>query len=135
MRTERTEPILPARNLDETRAFYEKLGFDPWHRGRGPWEYEIVSRGHLVVHFFAERELNPDANDTMCYWRVKNADRLHREFAALNLPAEGIPRLTEPRDEPWGMREFTLVDPSGNLVRIGHDLDADAAYAPDDSGV
>ena len=27
MKTERPEPILPARNLDETRAFYEKLGF------------------------------------------------------------------------------------------------------------
>ncbi len=57
MRTERTEPILPARNLDETRAFYEKLGFAPWFGGRGPWDYEIVSRGHLVVHFFAERQI------------------------------------------------------------------------------
>ena len=29
------------------------------------------------------------------------------------------------------MREFTLVDPSGNLVRIGHDLGD--AYIPQDS--
>lgn len=33
------------------------------------------------------------------------------------------------------MREFTLVDPSGNLVRVGHDLDADAVYAPKDADV
>ena len=26
MRTERPEPVLPARNLDETRAFYESSG-------------------------------------------------------------------------------------------------------------
>jgi hypothetical protein len=25
---------------------------------------------------------------------------------------------------------FTLVDPSGNRIRIGHHLNADAAYAP-----
>ena len=86
MRTERPEPILPARNLDETRAFYEKLGFVPWWRGRGPWEYEIVSRGHLVVHFFAEPGMTPSENDMSCYWRVKDADR------------EGIPRLTGPVD-------------------------------------
>jgi catechol 2,3-dioxygenase-like lactoylglutathione lyase family enzyme len=133
MRMERTEPILPARNLAETQAFYEKLGFRSWWKGRGQFEYDIVSRGHLVVHFFSEPALIPGENDTSCYWRVRDADRFHREFAALNLPSAGIPRLTTPVDQPWGMREFTLVDPSGNLVRIGHDLDADAAYAPRDS--
>jgi hypothetical protein len=29
------------------------------------------------------------------------------------------------------MREFVLVDPSGNLVRVGHDLGD--AYVPQDS--
>ena len=132
MRTERSEPILPALSLDETRAFYEKLGFISWHNGRGPWEYEIFSRGHLVIHFFLESGLTPGENNTSCYWRVRDADRFYREFARLNLPSEGIPRLTMPLDQPWGMREFTLVDPSGNLVRVGHDLDADAAYVPPD---
>jgi hypothetical protein len=120
MRIERPEPILPARNLDETRAFCERLGFGPWFRGR--WEYEIVSRGNLVVHFFPEPGLTPSENDTSCYWRVKDADALYREFATLGLKSEGIPRLTEPEDKPWGMREFVLVDPSGNLIRIGHDI-------------
>ena len=133
MRSERSEPILPALNLDETRAFYERLGFVAWWKGRGPFTYEIVSRGHLVVHFFEEPGLTPGENEATCYWRVKDADRFYQEFARLNLPSEGIPRLTVPADQPWGMREFTLVDPSGNLVRVGHDLDADAAYVPQDS--
>jgi catechol 2,3-dioxygenase-like lactoylglutathione lyase family enzyme len=124
MRTERCEPILPSRNLDETRAFYGKLGFTAWFNGCDWPDYEIVSRGPLVVHFFAEPTLPADRNDAGCYWRVKDADRFYEECAALNLTAEGIPRLTAPVDQPWGMREFTLVDPSGNLVRVGHDLDA-----------
>ena len=135
MPTERAEPILPARNLEETRAFYETLGFAPWWNGRGPWEYEILSRGHLVIHFFAAPGLTPARNDASCYWRVKDADQLYQEFTALTLPSEGIPRLTAPVDQPWGMREFALVDPSGNLVRVGHDLDADAAYVARDSEV
>ena len=68
----------------------------------------------------------------MCYWRVRDADQLYEEFARLDLPEKGIPRLTPPADQPWGMREFALVDPSGNLVRIGHDLNADTAYVPPD---
>lgn len=122
MRTERPEPILPSRDLDETRRFYERLGFRLWFGGREPWDYEIVSRGNLVVHFFASAGLVPAKSDSMCYWRVKDADGFHRELATLGLPSEGIPRLTPPEDKPWGMREFALVDPSGNLVRIGHDL-------------
>jgi hypothetical protein len=64
---------------------------------------------------------------------VKDADRLNRELATLALPSEGIPRLTQAEDQPWGMREFTLVDPSGNLVRIGHDLGE--AYVPTEDAV
>jgi hypothetical protein len=81
VRTERSEPILPARSLDETRAFYKKLGFDSWFNGRGAWEYEIFSRGHLVVHFFLESGQIPGENDTMCYWRVGDADQFYNELA------------------------------------------------------
>jgi len=35
----------------------------------------------------------------------------------------GAPSLSPPADEPWGMREFTLRDPAGNLIRIGHELE------------
>ena len=118
----RAEPILPSRDLAETRAFYAKLGFTSWWGGRGPWDYEIVSRGNLVVHFFTDSGLVPGESESSCYWRVEDADALHREFAALGLPLEGIPRLAAPADEPWGMREFSLVDPSGNRLRIGHEL-------------
>ena len=121
MRTERAEPILASRDLEETRQFYQRLGFTSWWGGKAPWEYEIVSRGNLVVHFFQESALAPDSNETSCYWRVVDADQLHAEFSALQLPVRGIPRLTAPADQPWGMREFTIVDPSGNLLRIGHD--------------
>jgi hypothetical protein len=123
MRSERSEPILPSRDLTETRGFYERLGFESWWKGRGPWDYEIVSRGNLVLHFFLESSLAPGQNDSSCYLRVMDADQLHAELSALQLPTEGIPRLTAPATQPWGMREFAVVDPSGNLLRIGHNLD------------
>jgi hypothetical protein len=88
-----------------------------------------MSRGHLVVHFSLERGLDAGRNDSGCYLRVTDADGCHGQWKAMNLPAEGIPRMTAPRDEAWGMREFTIVDPSGNRLRVGHDLYD--AYVPD----
>jgi hypothetical protein len=35
------------------------------------------------------------------------------------LPRKGIPRQDDLDDKPWGMREFAIVDPDGNLIRIG----------------
>lgn len=128
-RAERSEPILPSRDLDETRAFYKALGFTAWFNGANWDGYEIMSRGNLVVHFFHERSLDPAKNDSGCYLRLVDADGCHDSWRSLNLPIAGIPRMTAPRDEPWGMREFTIVDPSGNLLRIGHDLH-DAYVAP-----
>ena len=119
MPREGSEPILPALDLSRTRRFYESLGFQAgYHDNR----YEILRRGNLVVHLEPRDDLVPATNRTSCYWRVADADVLYQEFASLGLPSEGIPCLTAPYDESWGMREFTLKDPAGNLIRVGHEL-------------
>ncbi len=116
-------PILPARDLGETRAFYEGLAF----RTTGWWPdafggYAILVRGDLMMHFFAYQDLSPAENYAQCYWRVKDVDALHAECQAAGLPGAGVPRLDTVEDKPWGMREFAIVDPNGNLVRIGQEL-------------
>jgi catechol 2,3-dioxygenase-like lactoylglutathione lyase family enzyme len=119
-------PILPSRDLRETRAFYERLGFAAgWWDPDGEGAYAILRRGDLELHFFGKRGLDPYASDAGCYWRVADADAWHREAAAaLDIPDRGIPRITPPEDRPWGVREWAMVDPSGNLVRVGHLLPA-----------
>lgn len=113
------EPILPVHDMNRSRVFYESLGFRGGYYDGG---YEILRRDYLVVHLEFREDLVPGTNGTSCYWRVTDADLLYQEFAALGLPSEGIPCLTAPGDEPWGMREFHLRDPAGNLIRIGHEL-------------
>ena len=113
------EPILPVHDMGGTRAFYQSLGFTAgFHDDR----YEILRRANLVVHLERRDDLDPATNETSCYWRVRDADALYREFEPLGLPSEGAPSLSEPFDEPWGMREFTIKDPAGNLIRVGHEL-------------
>ena len=116
MPNEGPEPILPAQDVRRTRTFYESLGF---RAGYNDDRYDILRRGNLVVHLERHGDLAPDANHTSCYWRVADADALHREFSALGLPSEGVPRLTEPFDEPWGMREFGIRTIDGHRIMFG----------------
>jgi catechol 2,3-dioxygenase-like lactoylglutathione lyase family enzyme len=111
-------PILPARDLEATSAWYSRLGFER----KGLWadEYLIVMRGAVGLHFFFAPDVDPSTSIAGCYAYVEDADVLFAEWLALGLPDSGIPRLHgPPTDTDYGLREFGLVDPDGNLLRIG----------------
>ena len=113
-------PILPSRSLSDTLAFFRRLGFDGEIHGFG--DYAILTRGTVELHFFTHRELRPAESSAMCYIRVSDVESIHRAFALAQLPRKGIPRMDALEDKPWGMREFAIVDPDGNLLRIGQTL-------------
>jgi hypothetical protein len=114
-------PILPSRSVRDTLAFYRRLGFDGEIVGVGD-SYAILRRGTVELHFFTHKELRPAESSAGCYVRVSDAESICQSFAAAKLPRKGIPRQDALEDKPWGMREFAIVDPDGNLLRIGQTL-------------
>jgi catechol 2,3-dioxygenase-like lactoylglutathione lyase family enzyme len=119
--SEHAVPILPSRDLRETLAFYERLGFE--NRGAPPeeWDYLILGRGGIELHFIGAPGTDPLTTVASCYLRVSNADRLYDEWQKTGVaadPATGS-RLEAPMDTEYGMREFAVVDRSGNLIRVG----------------
>jgi catechol 2,3-dioxygenase-like lactoylglutathione lyase family enzyme len=106
-------PILPARNVDETIRFYERLGFSVVGRFGGKRRYLVLMRDDAELHFFLLPSLDPRTNINGCYLRIADADALYAEWRAV------LDGLAPPQDRDWGLREFTLVDPSGNLLRVG----------------
>ncbi|WP_199422133.1 bleomycin resistance protein [Actinotalea solisilvae] len=120
---EHAVPILPSRDLRETLAFYERLGFE--NRGAPPeeWDYLIVGRGDVMLHFTAMPDVDPLTTAAMCFVYVDDADAVHAawESRVTPDPATGS-RLVPPVDTDYGMRELAVVDPSGNLVRVGSPL-------------
>lgn len=119
MTLERAVPILPSRDLAETQAFYERLGF---RMSGGIFDgYMLLIREAAEIHFFLKPHVDPLTTDFSCYLRVDGADALYEEWAALRIPHDAATgsRLVAPVDTDYGMREFALVDPSGNLLRIG----------------
>jgi catechol 2,3-dioxygenase-like lactoylglutathione lyase family enzyme len=103
-------PILPAQDLDVTESFYKQLGFI----SQGRWDgYMILRRDGIELHFWqcADRTI---AENSSCYIRTPDADAL---FKAFGTPSGG--KVMPPENRAWGMREFYVMDPSGNLLRIG----------------
>lgn len=113
-------PILPSRSLKDTLAFYQRLGFDGRIHAHG--DYAILTRGRVELHFFTYQDLRPAESIAGCYLRVLDVESIYRDFNLAELPRTGIPRQDFLEDKPWGLREFAIVDPDGNLIRIGQVL-------------
>lgn len=111
-------PILPCRSVGATAAFYKRLGFEGGAHAFNP-DYAILRRGAVELHFFKSEGLQPAESSAGCYIRVLDVESIYRSFASSQLPHDGIPRIDRLEDKPWGLREFAVVDPDGNLLRIG----------------
>ncbi len=121
---ENAVPILPSRNLHETLEFYSRLGFDRRGASIEKHRYLIIGRGSIELHFYEAPGVDPLTTDSGCYIRVRDADTLHRDWEQIGVPSDAVTgsRLMSPTDTEYGMREFALVDKSGNLLRIGSPL-------------
>jgi hypothetical protein len=111
-------PILPCRSVSVTAGFYKRFGFEGGAHGFDS-EYAILMRGAVELHFFTHKELVPAESSAGCYIRVQDVESIYRSFSSSKLPRAGIPRMDVLQDKPWGLREFAIVDPDGNLLRIG----------------
>jgi catechol 2,3-dioxygenase-like lactoylglutathione lyase family enzyme len=143
---ERAGPILTVLDLDDAAAFYARLGFEVESRYA---DYVILVRGpstELHLSWFPDHD--PHVTAGSVYLRVADPQAHHdslraelgREGVLFPAPASGLTpeltaelrsrlaagerlvRLHEIEDKPWGMREFTVVDPAGNAVRVGQVL-------------
>ena len=103
-------PILQVHDMSEALTFWKATGFDvePYDEN-----YVFVSRNGELLHLAADPTLDPTRNSAACYIHARNVDELHTTWKAVGLPVSDI------ADQPWGMREFSVKDPSGNLVRVG----------------
>ena len=108
-------PVLPARDLPRLMTFYAKLGFKLRGPGDAPDPYVIAKLGTFEVHLWQTKKTRVG----LAYLRTRSALRIYAKLAKIGLPQSGAPSLSKVEIQPWGMLEFLLVDPEGNLLRFG----------------
>jgi len=111
---DRISANLPAIDFEATEAFYTKLGFETVFGDSG---WMILARGPLEIELFPYPDLDPSQSSFSACVRVADLDGLYRDWLAAGLPGAGIPRMTPPKLEPFGLRMFALVDLNGSLLR------------------
>ena len=112
-------PKLPMRNKAVTRAYYlDQLGFEDI--GAEDFAgYLIVSKDQVELHFFEFSGLNPKENYGQVYIRTDNIRALYESLMEKRVPIHPNGPLKE---QPWGMMEFSLLDPDHNLLTFGQEV-------------
>lgn len=134
-KTEVTIPILPCRSIDETLDFYRALGFEVTYRQKRPNTFAVVERGGIQLQFFVLRALDPSSSYSTCYVLTQDVDGLYRAFtdglkqSLGRLPSRGVPRIGALKDTSYGVRQFVVVDPGGNYIRVGQPLESAQSWS------
>ncbi len=104
------------KDIEKTAAFYEKLGFEkteqtPNHLSLSLNDFWIDCEAQDKEdkpEFQQEANLEHKGAGLFLYLHVENVDQFYQE-----LLHDGFTPSSEPRDWPWGNREFALRDPDG----------------------
>ncbi len=109
-------PKLPANDIGTTiEWFVTRLGFTEVFRYDG---YASVERDGAELHLF-QMAIDPKKTDFMVYLRVTGIDALYAEMQ----PRGVIHPNGALGEKPWGMREFSVLDPNGTLLTFGEPVD------------
>jgi catechol 2,3-dioxygenase-like lactoylglutathione lyase family enzyme len=115
-------PLFAAVDVAKAVEWYrDKLGFRIVSR-YPDHGYAIVARDDIEIHFWTCDDPRI-AENTSAYFRPDDIDGLR---AAMAQAKEGG-RISPVEDRAWGMREFYVWDPDGNLLKFGVPATAQAA--------
>ena len=108
-------PVLPSTDLEASLSFYEtKLGF---RRHIDSDDYAGVERDGVQIHLWLcdDRSIS---ERTSCRINMSGVDTL---FALCRDRGAVDPDATI-EEQPWGFREFSVRDPSGNVVIFAEEI-------------
>jgi uncharacterized glyoxalase superfamily protein PhnB len=106
--------FVPARDFAVSKQFYEDLGFTiAWS------DSELAYLRCGDCSFLLQNFYHPEhAGNFMMHLLVPDVEAWWRHVEKAQLASKYAVRAEPPADRPWGMRDFTIADPTGVLWRI-----------------
>jgi len=114
--------FVPSKDFELSKRFYQDLGFTlAWSSA----ELAYLHHGNtsFLLQNFYQQEL---ADNFMMHLLVADVEAWWQQVQDQQLVEKYQVRSVPPQQQPWGMRDFVLIDPSGVLWRIGQNTDTES---------
>ena len=106
--------FVPARDFELSKRFYRDVGFTMASDGDGVAYFHLGNCAFLLQNFHV-----PAATDNfMMHLLVEDVNAWHAQLASAAIAQRYGVKIGPLEDQPWGMRDFVLFDPSGVLWRV-----------------
>ncbi len=110
--------FVPAKDHGLSKRFYIDLGFTMASDGGGVAYFHHGECSFLLQDFYHEGL----AHNLMMHLLVEDVDAWHAHLLSKGIVGAYGVKMTEPQDQPWRIRDFVLMDPSGVMWRIGQNI-------------
>lgn len=115
--------FVPARDFEVSKEFYRAIGFTLASSWQGIAYFRCGNSSFLLQDFHVREH----ADNFQMHLLVESVGDWHRRIEAERIAERFNVKVGDPEDRPWGMRDFTLFDPSGILWRIAQNIPAPAS--------
>ena len=119
LRTVEIKAFVPARDFALSKRFYQDLGFAMASDSDGIAYFHHGHSSFLLQDFYNEAL----ASNFMMHLLVEDVDAWSAQVTASGIATKYGVKVTPVEQQPWRMRDFVVIDPSGVLWRIAQNTD------------
>jgi catechol 2,3-dioxygenase-like lactoylglutathione lyase family enzyme len=118
LRVVEIKAFVPAKDFELSKQFYKDLGFAMASDGGGVAYFHFGHVSFLLQDFCAEAlaenfMMHILVEDVQAWWHHVNGSGVASKYGV---------KVTDIETQPWRMRDFCVIDPSGVLWRIGQNV-------------
>ena len=118
LNTVEIKAFIPAKNFELSKQFYTDLGFTKASDSDGIAYFHHDNCSFLLQDFY-EKVL---AENLMMHLLVEDAHAWHNHIQEQGIKDKDNVNVSAVSEQPWGMLDFIVTDPSGVLWRFGENL-------------
>lgn len=108
--------FVPSKDFELSKKFYSDIGCEmKWSSDQLAY-FMFGNSSFLLQNFYVKEH----AENFMMHVLVNNTDDWCSRIKENNIENKYRVTVGEPEDRDWGIRDFTVTDPSGVLWRIGN---------------
>lgn len=110
--------FIPAKDFDISKRFYRDMGFTQASDTQGV-AYFYHGQCSFLLQDFYEQKL---AENLMMHLLVEDIHAWHEQLVSSSIADKYDVVISDVTEQPWGMLDFVMHDPSGVLWRIGQNI-------------